>query len=59
MLVTLLLPVRGGVAQMVERALSMREVPGSMPGTSRRMKFLTIHKVDANSLALENYLLLS
>ena len=24
----------GGVAQMVERALSMREVPGSMPGTS-------------------------
>ena len=25
---------RGGVAQMVERALSMREVPGSIPGTS-------------------------
>ena len=25
----------GGVAQMVERSLSMREVPGSMPGTSR------------------------
>ena len=24
----------GGVAQMVERSLSMREVPGSMPGTS-------------------------
>ena len=24
----------GGVAQMVERSLSMREVPGSIPGTS-------------------------
>ena len=26
---------RGGVAQMVERSLSMREVPGSIPGISR------------------------
>ena len=26
--------MRGGVAHMVERALSMREVPGSIPGTS-------------------------
>ena len=25
----------GGVAQMVERPLSMREVPGSIPGISR------------------------
>ena len=24
----------GGLAQMVERSLSMREVPGSMPGTT-------------------------
>ena len=24
----------GGLAQMVERSLSMREVPGSMPGFS-------------------------
>ena len=24
----------GGLAQMVERSLSMREVPGSMPGSS-------------------------
>ena len=27
----------GDVAQMVERSLSMREVPGSMPGFSRRL----------------------
>ena len=25
---------QGGVAQMVERSLSMREVPGSIPGIS-------------------------
>ena len=25
----------GGVAQMVERSLSMREVPGSIPGASK------------------------
>ncbi|KAL0110148.1 hypothetical protein PUN28_013650 [Cardiocondyla obscurior] len=25
---------QGGVAQMVERSLSMREVPGSIPGAS-------------------------
>ena len=25
---------RGGLAQMVERVLSMHEVPGSMPGSS-------------------------
>ena len=28
------LNVNGGVAQMVERSLSMREVPGSIPGAS-------------------------
>ena len=27
--------IQGGVAQMVERSLSMREVPGSIPGISR------------------------
>ena len=26
--------ISGGVAQMVERSLSMREVPGSIPGAS-------------------------
>ena len=26
--------IEGGVAQMVERSLSMREVPGSIPGAS-------------------------
>ena len=26
--------IQGGVAQMVERSLSMREVPGSIPGIS-------------------------
>ncbi len=29
--------VVGGLAQMVERSLSMREVPGSMPGSSRAL----------------------
>ena len=32
--ITTTLP-NGGVAQMVERSLSMREVPGSIPGISR------------------------
>ena len=31
------LTVRGGVAQMVERSLSMREVPGSIPGASKNL----------------------
>ena len=30
---------KGGVAQMVERSLSMREVPGSMPGASKSFFF--------------------
>ena len=29
------LPFPGGLAHMVERSLCMREVPGSMPGSSR------------------------
>ena len=32
----------GGLAQMVERSLSMREVPGSMPGSSKLYYFLYI-----------------
>ena len=31
--------VTGGVAQMVERSLSMREVPGSIPGASKILFF--------------------
>ena len=30
----------GGVAQMVERSLSMREVPGSIPGASNSKLFV-------------------
>ena len=32
----------GGVAQMVERSLSMREVPGSIPGASTE-SFYFVH----------------
>ena len=32
----------GGVAQMVERSLSMREVPGSIPGASKLFLWLPI-----------------
>ena len=43
----------GGVAQMVERALSMREVPGSMPGTSTLIFFsLTIKLILQNLIEL-------
>ena len=31
--------ITGGVAQMVERSLSMREVPGSIPGASKIFHF--------------------
>ena len=31
--------VKGGLAQMVERSLSMREVPGSIPGFSTFLYF--------------------
>ena len=30
----------GGVAQMVERSLSMREVPGSIPGASKSFSMI-------------------
>ena len=34
----------GGLAQMVERSLSMREVPGSMPGSSTRcLRWVLMH----------------
>ena len=33
----------GELAQMVERSLSMREVPGSIPGFSRLLFFLNYH----------------
>ena len=32
----------GGVAQMVERSLSMREVPGSIPGASKPLFFVCL-----------------
>ena len=31
----------GGLAQMVERSLSMREVPGSIPGSSTFFSYIT------------------
>ena len=34
--VSLFEDVNGGLAQMVERSLSMREVPGSIPGSSMK-----------------------
>ena len=37
--------ITGGVAQMVERSLSMREVPGSMPGASKNDLFFLIVKI--------------
>ena len=40
----------GGVAQMVERSLSMREVPGSIPGASKTFFFIfTLLNSDQNS----------
>ena len=38
----LVLLVVGELAQMVERSLSMREVPGSMPGFSSCFFFLIV-----------------
>ena len=40
----------GGVAQMVERSLSMREVPGSMPGASRAISFILLAPPSARTL---------
>ena len=34
----------GGLAQMVERPLSMREVPGSIPGSSKVTIIFLVHK---------------
>ena len=43
----------GGVAQMVERSLSMREVPGSIPGASKF--FLTTrHSLPIGNLLQNN-----
>ena len=44
--------MQGGVAQMVERSLSMREVPGSIPGISSLL-FLQVtfkHECDECSI---------
>ena len=38
----------GGVAQMVERSLSMREVPGSIPGASNLPFFFLFNFVFSN-----------
>jgi hypothetical protein len=41
----------GGVAQMVERSLSMREVPGSIPGASNWLYcILTVPEVTASTV---------
>ena len=44
----------GGVAQMVERSLSMREVPGSMPGASRAISFILLAPPSARTLQYWN-----
>lgn len=47
----------GGVAQMVERSLSMREVPGSMPGASNNFFPIEIERLELfYSLYLNQYL---
>ena len=57
----------GGVAQMVERSLSMREVPGSIPGASKIFKlFLQLFiralkdfcKEDTRQVKIESFALL-
>ncbi len=46
-----MLSVIGGVAQMVERSLSMREVPGSIPGASNWLYYiLTVPEVTASTV---------
>ena len=37
----------GGLAQMVERSLSMREVAGSMPASSTLLSCVCVHQIDA------------
>ena len=45
-LLVLLMAIKygGGVAQMVERSLSMREVPGSIPGASKKILARPTHQ---------------
>merc|ERR1711954_26525 len=45
-------PYGGGVAQMVERSLSMREVPGSIPGASIKF-FYPAHPAYSESSSLK------
>ena len=40
----------GGVAQMVERSLSMREVPGSIPGASTTFEIFLFEQLAKKSL---------
>ena len=42
----------GGVAQMVERSLSMREVPGSIPGASNNFHFFKSRIIPSNQANL-------
>ena len=46
--------MEGGVAQMVERSLSMREVPGSIPGASIHILFAKAEGVECLEQAREN-----
>ena len=39
---------QGGLAQMVERSLSMREVPGSIPGASKI--FLSVFLIERSQI---------
>ena len=41
----------GGVAQMVERSLSMREVPGSIPGASRTFPIFMFSRISKTKIA--------
>ena len=42
----------GGVAQMVERSLSMREVPGSIPGASTESFIFILSRSNEHGLQL-------
>ena len=44
----------GGLAQMVERSLSMREVPGSIPGSSNQIFFSFLQAAMADTLSRKN-----
>ena len=49
----------GGLAQMVERSLSMREVPGSMPGFSNSNFFLLFNSFSFFHLLKNTFFILS